>query len=114
MSNEGCDAAGLSERMRQQVEQRSGRKVEQHLLDGGYLRHDDIERAAMTCRQVWGLGSGPVANMCRVLENAGAKITDWTGAALTLDSETRCHGQVLACGDGRLAPAAAAALSGAA
>src|SRR5438309_310798 len=37
--------AGQGERMRQQVEQRSGRKVEQHLLDGGYLRHDDIERA---------------------------------------------------------------------
>ena len=45
VSNEGCDAAGLSEPMRQQVEQRSGRKVEQHLLDGGYLRNDDIERA---------------------------------------------------------------------
>jgi transposase len=45
VSNEGCDAAGLSEPMREQVEQRSGRKVEQHLLDGGYLRGEDIERA---------------------------------------------------------------------
>ena len=31
--------------MREQVERRSGRKVEQHLMDGGYLRNDDIERA---------------------------------------------------------------------
>jgi len=35
----------LSEPMRQQVEQRSGGKVEQHLLDGGYLRLADIEHA---------------------------------------------------------------------
>ena len=31
--------------MRQQVEQRSGGKVEQHLLDGGYLRMADLEQA---------------------------------------------------------------------
>jgi hypothetical protein len=31
--------------MRRQVEQRSGQKVEQHLVDGGYLRKDDIQRA---------------------------------------------------------------------
>jgi transposase len=45
VSNAGCDAAGLSEPMRQQVERRSGRKVAQHLLDGGYLCHQDLERA---------------------------------------------------------------------
>ena len=45
VTNEGSDSAGLSEPMREQVEQRSGRKVEQHLLDGGYLRSEDIERA---------------------------------------------------------------------
>ncbi len=42
VSNEGSDSTGLSEPMRQQVEQRSGHKVEQHLMDGGYLRKDDI------------------------------------------------------------------------
>jgi transposase len=41
--NEGSDSAGLSEPMRQQVERRSGGKVEQHLLDGGYLRKEDVE-----------------------------------------------------------------------
>lgn len=45
VSNEGCDSAGLSKSMRQQVEQRTGDKVEQQLLDGGYLRLQDIEEA---------------------------------------------------------------------
>ena len=45
VSNAGYDAAHLSEPMRAQVERRSGGKVEQHLLDGGYLRKEDIERA---------------------------------------------------------------------
>ena len=45
VSPAGSDAARLSEPMRQQVEQRSGGKVKQHLLDGGYLRIEDIERA---------------------------------------------------------------------
>jgi transposase len=45
VSHEGSDSSGLSEPMRQQVEQRTGRKVEQHLVDGGYLRMQDIEQA---------------------------------------------------------------------
>src|SRR6266496_324732 len=45
VSYEGSDSAGLSEPMRQQVEQRSGGKVKQQLLDGGYLRIADIEQA---------------------------------------------------------------------
>ena len=38
-------SAGLSEPVRKQVEQRTGAKVGQHLLDGGYMRKDDLERA---------------------------------------------------------------------
>lgn len=45
VSNEGSDSAGLSEPMRQQVEQRTGGKVKQHLVDGGYLRLEDIVQA---------------------------------------------------------------------
>jgi transposase len=45
VTSEGSDSAGLSEPMRQQVEERSGGQVEQHLLDGGYLRTADIEQA---------------------------------------------------------------------
>ena len=43
VSNEGSDSSGLSAPMRQQVEKRTGGKVEEHLLDGGYLRTEDIE-----------------------------------------------------------------------
>jgi transposase len=45
VSNEGSDSTGLSEPMRQQVEKRTGGKVEQHLVDGGYLRTEDIVQA---------------------------------------------------------------------
>jgi transposase len=45
VSNEASDSSGLSEPMRQQVEKRTGGKVEQHLVDGGYLRMQDIEQA---------------------------------------------------------------------
>src|SRR6266550_2768921 len=45
VSSEGSDNAGLSAPMRRQVEQRTGGKVEQHLIDGGYLRAQDIEQA---------------------------------------------------------------------
>lgn len=42
---EGNDSAGLSEPMRRQVEKRTGATVQQHLIDGGYLRTQDIENA---------------------------------------------------------------------
>jgi len=45
VTNEGSDNVGLSEPMREQVEERTQRPVAQHLLDGGYLRNEDIEQA---------------------------------------------------------------------
>jgi transposase len=45
VSAEGCDSTGLSEPMRKQVEYRSGSKVRQQLLDGGFFRIDDIHRS---------------------------------------------------------------------
>ncbi len=44
VTNEGSDNVGLSAPMRQQVEQRTGGKVRQQLIDGGYMRADDIEQ----------------------------------------------------------------------
>jgi transposase len=44
VSNQGSDA-GLSAPMRQQVEERTGGKVEEHLMDGGYLKTEDLEEA---------------------------------------------------------------------
>jgi transposase len=46
VSNEGSDSTGLSAPMRAQVEERTKGKVEEHLLDGGYVRYEDIEQAA--------------------------------------------------------------------
>jgi hypothetical protein len=45
VSGEGNDHH-LAEPMRQQVEERSGQKVHEHLMDGGYLVMDEIEQAA--------------------------------------------------------------------
>jgi transposase len=45
VSNEGTDTAGLVVPMREQVEERTGKTVEEQLVDGGYLRMQDIEDA---------------------------------------------------------------------
>jgi hypothetical protein len=45
VSNEGTDTAGLIVPMREQVEERTGKTVEEQLVDGGYLRMQDIEDA---------------------------------------------------------------------
>ena len=45
VSNGGGDAP-LSEPMCQQVEKRTGQKVSEHLMDGGYLNLEAVERAA--------------------------------------------------------------------
>jgi transposase len=45
VSNQGSDSAGLSSPMRQQVEKRTSGKVKEHLMDGGYLKMEDIEEA---------------------------------------------------------------------
>jgi hypothetical protein len=45
VSAEGSDSGGLSAPLREQVEQRTGGKVKEHLLDGGYLRMEDLEEA---------------------------------------------------------------------
>jgi transposase len=44
VSNGGGDAP-LSEPMREQVEKRTGQKVSEHLMDGGYLNLEVVERA---------------------------------------------------------------------
>lgn len=45
VTNAGSDA-GLSAPMREQVEERTGQDVKEHLLDGGYVRLDDVDQAA--------------------------------------------------------------------
>jgi transposase len=45
VTNAGSDA-GLAEPMREQVEEQTGGTVEEQLLDGGYVRLEDLDRAA--------------------------------------------------------------------
>jgi transposase len=45
VSNSGADSL-LSESMRQQVQERTGQKVSEHLLDGGYMNYEAIDNAA--------------------------------------------------------------------
>lgn len=45
VSHEGTDTAGLVAPMREQVEERTGKTVEEQLVDGGYLRMQEIEDA---------------------------------------------------------------------
>jgi Zn-dependent peptidase ImmA (M78 family)/transcriptional regulator with XRE-family HTH domain len=46
----------------------------------------DIELAAEACRRHWGLGLGPVQNMTRVAENAGAVVTSFKGVSREIDA----------------------------
>jgi len=46
----------------------------------------EIEEAAIACRAHWKLGSGPISNMCRVLENAGAVVTMFDGDRHEVDA----------------------------
>jgi len=45
VTDAGSDA-GLAEPMREQVEERTGGTVKDHLVDGGYVKLDDVDRAA--------------------------------------------------------------------
>lgn len=48
---------------------------------------DDIEKAAQKCREQWGLGdSGPITSMTRVVENAGAIVTQFDGVSEKVDA----------------------------
>lgn len=48
--------------------------------------HDDIEKAAEHTRKHWGLGTGPLSNMVRVVENAGAVVTSFSGVSSAVDA----------------------------
>ena len=56
--------------MREQVEQRTGKKVTQQLLDGGYLQYDDIDRAHQQGVELFVPPKG-----ARKVENRGKELT---------------------------------------
>ena len=45
VTNAGVDV-GQAEPMRKQVQERTGRQVGEHVMDGGFVKHDEIDRAA--------------------------------------------------------------------
>jgi hypothetical protein len=45
VTNAGSDA-GLAEPMRDQTEERTGERVKEQLIDGGYVKLEDLDRAA--------------------------------------------------------------------
>lgn len=47
---------------------------------------EDIERAAENTRRLWALGTGPISNMIRVVENAGAVVTYFSGVSSVVDA----------------------------
>ena len=47
---------------------------------------EDIEKVAEACRAEWGLGLGPISNMIRVAESAGAVLARMDGLANEIDA----------------------------
>lgn len=47
---------------------------------------DDIEQAAELCRRHWELGLGPIDNMVRVVERAGAVVTTFSSVSAEVDA----------------------------
>lgn len=54
------------------------------------LSNSDVERAAEEARRYWDLGLGPIDNMTRVAENAGAVVTDFDGSSEEVDALSIC------------------------
>lgn len=55
-------------------------------ISGATCDAESIERAAERCRDCWDLGRGPIANMTRVVENAGAVVTSFDDLSAKLDA----------------------------
>ena len=67
--------------------------LEEHLDMPGYRiteadpgSEESIERGAEHCRSAWGLGWGPISNITRVAENAGAVVMRVNGLAHEVDA----------------------------
>lgn len=52
----------------------------------GAITFEEIERAAERTRSYWGLGLGPIDNMVRVVEHAGALVTFFRDASTEVDA----------------------------
>jgi len=97
-----------SEPMRAQVERRTGRKVQEHLFDGGFIKKESIERAeaagvaiyaplpagrnGQPCRHSRGDGPGVAAWRQRMTTPAGQEIYKQRAATVeTVNAETKTY-----------------------
>lgn len=59
---------------------------EYNIIETDPISDEAIERGAERCRSQWGLGWGPIGNMTRVAENAGAVVMRVNGMATEVDA----------------------------
>ena len=59
---------------------------EYHIKEADPSSEESIERGAEQCRAEWGLGWGPISNVTRVAENAGAVVMRVNGLANEVDA----------------------------
>jgi len=59
---------------------------EYHIKEADPSSDESIERGAEQCRAEWGLGWGPISNVTRVAENAGAVVMRVNGLANEVDA----------------------------
>ncbi|WP_082638547.1 helix-turn-helix domain-containing protein [Lysobacter antibioticus] len=57
-----------------------------NILETEPTSEEAIERGAERCRSLWGLGYGPISNITRIAENAGAVVMRVNGLAAEVDA----------------------------
>lgn len=75
VTNSGVDTGALVP-MRQQIEERTGRKIEEHLADSGYLTLDDIEQGSKNKVTMYIPPKPPRANSARMADPSLPRPTD--------------------------------------
>ena len=86
VTNEGTDNR-QSEPLRQQVEQRTGRQVKEHLLDGGYLNLEVIERTETSGVALY-LPVHPNQKQSTKEKKVGPGVTAWRNRMETAEGRT--------------------------
>lgn len=86
--NTGSDAA-QSQPMREQVERRTGRKVKEHLMDGGYVNKEQIDHAEQSGVAIYApLPKGRDGQPCTRSERDKPGVTAWRQRMQTEEAKT--------------------------
>jgi transposase len=89
VTNEGTDKA-QSEPMRQQVQERTGQAVEEHLVDGGFVKLEQIERAQQAGVRVYAppQQSSNGVDPCQAREADSPEIAAWRQRMASAEGKT--------------------------